>query len=72
MNARDLIQLKRSYNKFLLFNRIVEQLESVEANNLTRMILILVKKLTDLLEEAIVENPPISIKEGNIIQDGYQ
>ena len=30
------------------------------------------EEVTDLLEKAIVENPPISIKEGNIIQDGYQ
>ena len=29
------------------------------------------EEVTDLLEAAIVENPPISVKEGNIIQDGY-
>ena len=27
--------------------------------------------LTQLLEKAIVENPPIGIKEGGIIKDGY-
>ena len=27
--------------------------------------------MTDLLEMSIVENPPLSMKEGNIIQDGY-
>ena len=29
------------------------------------------EEVVDLLEKSIVENPPISIKEGNIIQDGY-
>ena len=27
--------------------------------------------MTDLLEMSIVENPPLSVKEGNFIQDGY-
>ena len=29
------------------------------------------EEVTDLLEMSIVDNPPLSIKEGNIIQDGY-
>ena len=29
------------------------------------------EEVTDLLEMSIIENPPISMKEGNIIQDGY-
>ena len=29
------------------------------------------EEVTDLLEQAIVENPPLSLKEGNIIRDGY-
>ena len=29
------------------------------------------KDITDILEKAIVDNPPIGIKEGGIIKDGY-
>ena len=29
------------------------------------------EEVTDLLEMSIVDNPPLSVKEGNIIQDGY-
>jgi DNA mismatch repair protein MutS len=29
------------------------------------------EEVTDLLEQAIVDNPPLSLKEGNIIRDGY-
>lgn len=29
------------------------------------------EELTDLLERAVAENPPISVKEGGIIKDGY-
>ena len=70
VNARDLIQLKRSLQQIPVIRQIVEQLESVAANNLTRD-MDPCEEVTDLLEAAIVENPPISITEGNIIQDGY-
>ena len=29
------------------------------------------EKLNDLIEEAIYENPPISVKEGYLIKSGY-
>ena len=70
VNARDLIQLKRSLQQIPFIRQIVEQLDSVAANNLARD-MDPCEEVTDLLETAIVENPPISIKEGNIIQDGY-
>ena len=40
-------------------NKIAESLDPCE-------------EVTDLLEQAIIDNPPLSIKEGNIIRDGYQ
>ena len=70
VNARDLIQLKRSLQQIPFIRQIVEQLDSVAANNLASD-MDPCEEVTDLLEAAIVENPPISIKEGNIIQDGY-
>ena len=70
VNARDLIQLKRSLQQIPVIRQIVEQLDSVAAHNLASD-MDPCEEVTDLLEAAIVENPPISITEGNIIQDGY-
>ena len=69
VNARDFIQLKRSL-QIPFIQRIVEQLDNEEAKQFANR-LDPCEEVTDLLEQAIVENPPISIKEGNIIQDGY-
>lgn len=71
VNARDLIQLKRSLQQVPIIREIVQSM----ASNLD--IVALSEKLdpceevTDLLEAALVENPPLSVKEGNIIQDGF-
>lgn len=71
VNARDLIQLKRSLQQVPIIREIVQSM----ASNLD--IAALAEKLdpceevTDLLEAALVENPPLSVKEGNIIQDGF-
>jgi DNA mismatch repair protein MutS len=67
VNARDLVQLKRSLLQVPFLKEIMltigeehtaEQLDPCET-------------ITDLLERAIIENPPLSLKEGNMIQDGY-
>lgn len=71
VNARDLMQLKRSLQQVPIIREIVGSLGD------TPEVLALVNRLdpceevTDLLEMAIVENPPLSVKEGNIIQDGF-
>ena len=70
VNARDLMQLKRSLQQIPFIQRIVEQLDHEEAKQFAKR-LDPCEEVTDLLEKAIVENPPISVKEGNIIQDGY-
>ena len=70
VNARDLIQLKRSLQQIPFIQKIVEQLNNKEAKQFANR-LDTCEEVVDLLEKAIVENPPISIKEGNIIQDGY-
>lgn len=70
VNARDLVQLKHSLMQvpFLIqtlqglgheaVKQIADQMDPCE-------------EVADLLEQAIVENPPLSLKEGNIIRDGY-
>ena len=70
VNARDLQQLKRSLQQIPFIQKIVEQLDNKEAKQFANR-LDSCEDVVDLLEKAIVENPPISIKEGNIIQDGY-
>jgi len=70
VSARDLIQLRRSLQQIPFIQKLVEQLENVEAKQLANH-LDPCEEVTDLLETAIVENPPVSVKEGNMIQDGY-
>ncbi|WP_428908588.1 DNA mismatch repair protein MutS [Niallia sp. Krafla_26] len=70
VNARDLVQLKRSLQQIPYIRQIVQQLGHEEALKLADG-MDSCGEVTDILERAIVENPPISIKEGNIIQDGY-
>ncbi|WP_338469777.1 DNA mismatch repair protein MutS [Niallia sp. XMNu-256] len=70
VNARDLVQLKKSLQQIPLIREIVERLDSEEATKLAQQ-MDSSEEVTDLLERAIEDNPPISIKEGNIIKDGY-
>lgn len=70
VNARDLVQLKKSLQQVPIIQQIVASFGSKEAIKLAED-LDPCEDITDLLERAIVENPPLSIKEGNIILDGY-
>lgn len=65
INGRDLIALKHS---------IMSSLELYKILNDNKILDIKVEKLIDiynLIEEAIVEEPPFSIREGGIIKSGY-
>lgn len=70
VNARDLIQLKRSLLQIPYLKDKIGQLESSEARKLMDR-LDPCEEVVDIFERAIVENPPLSIKDGDIIQDGY-
>ncbi|MEK4667360.1 DNA mismatch repair protein MutS [Niallia sp. FSL R7-0271] len=70
VNARDLVQLKKSLQQIPAIQELVAQFGTNEANLLASE-LDPCEEVTDLLETAIVENPPLSVKEGNIILDGY-
>jgi DNA mismatch repair protein MutS len=70
VNARDLIQLKKSLQQVPVLRHLVETME----NNVTDELVSELdpcEDLTDILEQALVENPPLTIKEGSIIRDGY-
>ena len=70
VNARDLIQLKQSLQAIPNIKAILEQFSCPHLTRLNER-LIYPKELVDLLESSIVNEPPISITEGNIIKDGY-
>ena len=64
VNARDLLQLKSSLKVLPDIERILNELDFGEQ----------IDPLTDLyslLDKAVYEEPPISIKEGMIIKEGY-
>ena len=62
-NARDLLQLKTSLKVLPDINNI---LTGLEYNNLEDL-----SDLYNLLEESIYENPPVGVKEGYLIKEGY-
>lgn len=69
-NARDLLQLKSSLEQIPKVKELLAQIPMPSIHTqLSRMADC--SHITDLLEKAIVENPPISIKEGSLIKDGY-
>ena len=63
-NGKDLLQLKRSLKALPHISKILSQI-NYEKNMET------LDNLYELLEESIYEEPPITIKEGYLIKEGY-
>lgn len=64
LNARDLLQLKTSLKVLPTIKEIMSELHfdyKIEEH----------KKIYDLLESAIYEEPPVTLKEGYLIKEGY-
>lgn len=70
VNARDLIQLKRSLTKVPVIKEQLTAFDHPAIKQLAQSIDPL-PDLFQLLEDSIAEEPPISITEGNILKDGY-
>ncbi|KRN89048.1 DNA mismatch repair protein MutS [Ligilactobacillus ceti] len=70
LNGRDLIQLKTSLEHIPQIRYVIEQLNTGEFNELLAK-LDPVQEVVDLISQAIVEEPPLSITEGGVIQPGY-
>ena len=62
-NARDLLQLKSSLKVLPDINNILRSIKYQQIDPLD--------KLYNLLEQAIYENPPVTVKEGYLIKEGY-
>ncbi len=64
LNGRDVLQIKRSLKAIPEIEKKIKELNfDYEFSDLS--------KLTNLLEVSIYEDPPIGIKEGYLIKDGY-
>ncbi len=64
LNGRDVLQIKNSLHALPEISRIITELKydmKIDTH----------QELYNLLESAIYEEPPISIKEGNLIKSGY-
>lgn len=70
VNARDLVQLKKSLQRVPEIITAVRKLENREADGLIRDI-DCCHDLVRRLDEGLVDDPPLSVKEGGIIKDGY-
>jgi DNA mismatch repair protein MutS len=70
VNARDFIQLKKSLLTVPNLRKVLLSLNNPVAEELAER-LYPCEEVTDLLEKALVDQPPISVKEGNMIRDGY-
>jgi DNA mismatch repair protein MutS len=70
VNARELIQLKKSLQKIPLIEKMVTKLDpSFQERWFHDQAPF--EDLIDLLERSIVDDPPISIKDGGMIQEGF-
>ncbi|WP_085508409.1 DNA mismatch repair protein MutS [Thalassobacillus devorans] len=70
VNARDLLQLKQSLGKIPAIKETLKKFSHAEISRLHESI----DPLTDLyhlLDESIHDDPPVTIKEGGIIKDGF-
>ncbi|KUP08346.1 DNA mismatch repair protein MutS [Bacillus coahuilensis m2-6] len=70
VGPRDLVQLKRSLTQIPYLQHILLSIDNNLSHDLANQ-LDPCEDLTDLLDQSIVEDPPLSLKEGNIICDGY-
>lgn len=70
VNARDLVQLKRSLLQVPFLKTAIGGMNNIEATAIMNR-LDPCEEIIDVLERSLSENPPLSLKDGNLIQDGY-
>lgn len=69
-NARDLIQLKRSLSVVPDIKSLLKDSGEMDLFILSDKIKAL-PEIVDLIDRAIIDNPPLAIKEGGIIKEGF-
>lgn len=71
VNARDLVQLRNSLFQIPKIKAVLTSMSGAAHLNALGENLDPCDELSELLENAIIDSPPISIREGGIIRDGY-
>jgi len=69
-NARDLINIKNSLEKVPIIKELLEKADIPEISNFIENIKTF-SEIKDLINISIKDNPPTTIREGNIIKDGF-
>lgn len=69
-NAKDLMNLQKSLSAVPVMKSSLQELDNDFASSIASSMPDL-SELHDLISRAIIENPPLSIKEGGFIKDGY-
>ncbi|MBP1931582.1 DNA mismatch repair protein MutS [Ammoniphilus resinae] len=72
-NAKDLVNLKRSLEVIPLLKKLILKAETEAPGLLKQMAETMdgCQDLVELIEQAIVNDPPLSVKEGGLIKEGY-
>ncbi|MGX5377288.1 DNA mismatch repair protein MutS [Ligilactobacillus sp. LYQ135] len=71
VNGRDLIQLKTSLMHVPQIRYLLAQLNDHSIYDELLKELDPVEEVADLIEQAIVDDPPVSVTDGNLIREGY-
>ena len=69
-NARDLVTLKNSVHQLPEIKNILKETKSEMLQGLCNSLDVL-EDIYEIIEEAIVDDPPMSVKEGGLIKKGY-
>ncbi len=69
VNARDLIQLKHSISEIPNIKKLLSQLESDKITQFNELEPL--DDLLEVLENSLVEEPPISVKDGGLFKTGF-
>ncbi|MGV3096132.1 DNA mismatch repair protein MutS [Staphylococcus borealis] len=69
VNARDLIQLKHSISEIPNIKALLESMNDVATNQFSSLEPL--EDLLQVLEDSLIEEPPISIKDGGLFKHGF-
>ncbi|MDF2556612.1 MAG: mutS [Bacillales bacterium] len=69
-NAKDLVQLKKSLQQIPMIKQQLVEMKSVSTSDIAASI-DPCTEIAELLQYALVDNPPFSIKEGEMIRTGF-
>ena len=70
VNARDMISLKNSLKQLPIIKKLISNCNSALLKDMYEKLDVL-EDVTDLIEVAIIDDPPVSVKEGGIIKPEF-